>query len=187
MNSAYEIDFDVIARSFIPRVMRRIKTISWVQVLLSPLKRIYWYFFVPFIDDILFRASITPSVCRLEYALNKRFYVDGLTTAYNRRIRISGASAMSGTYIYLGDGGDPNSSGGIDGQPVEENRAVPLYIDAEQTPVYLFTSFEVGTVGAFDFMVQMPMPETTGYSAEQLRNFLNKYILPGKTFAITTY
>jgi hypothetical protein len=188
MWNRYIIDFTRVVILLLPFVLAMPEMIAWLGCLLMPLAWVHQYVFKPFVDDYIFRASITSSVCRLEYMLNYTFFQNGLANVnYNRRIRIEPLTYQNGLYVYLGDGGSTASSGGIDGQPIEENAAIPISLTQENAPVFLYTANEVGAYGGVDYIVKVPQPEAGNINLTRLKAMLNSNQLPDKSYQIINY
>jgi len=176
------IDYRKLAYWLTPLALRKPIFMAWLRALIYPIEWLYDRY-IEYRRLVLFKISITSSVCRLEYMLNYLFYPDGLDTAYNYRIIIENASTKTPTYLYLGDGGAaPN--GGVDGQPIEEN--IPVYLN-NSNPVYLYTAAELGIGSPIDYVVKIPTAVYPSLNIAQLNAWLEAYHLPDKNYTIETY
>lgn len=182
--NGYRFDVIRLIEQNLPNALATAKHKAWLNLLHYPLEACNSNF-KRFVDFLLFRSSISSSVCRLEYLLNSLFYPNGLTTAYNRRIKIERITYQDAAYLYLGDGG-AGTAGGIDGQPIEENKALDLYLEAENDPIFLYTNTELGYNGGADFVVKIPYPEVRLNEAVW-RSWLDFYALPDKVYTFIYY
>lgn len=165
----YIIQWRQLVTELLPLCLRRERMIAWLYALINPLI-IYYNTFLRCRNDYIFRASISSSICRLEYMLNYLFYKPGLDRQYHRRIMIETNKSLEGVYLF---------TTGLN-SPVDENKT-------HFGTLYLKTGQETGSVNVFDFTVKIPQPEIGNYNTDEFNAWLTNNALPDKSYNIIIY
>ena len=160
--SIYDIDFNLLGKWLIPKRMRKLRTLAWLRILISPFITVYMDL-LRFRSSTLYYLMITPQVCYLEILLNDRYDFT------QRRIYITDGLEAPAVYLY---------------QDVELE-AVDLYTDPEGQPLYLFTDAEVQGDFLDDFIVMVPA--SLVFNEAEMRSLVLLRRLPGMRFSIQTF
>jgi hypothetical protein len=155
----FDIDYVKFVRLMVPPHLRKVKHVSWLQGLASPVNVLYQLFRRNRNSNI-YRLKITPQVCYLERLLNDRYDIA------ERRIRIQDSITFDPVYIFL----------------QQENKPVFIHTKAEQHPVYLYTLAET-SIDPVDFVVVVPVDVV--FQVAEMKGVLDAYKLAGKTYSIT--
>lgn len=154
----FETDYMKLVWLIVPPRLRKIKQITWLQGLCSPVNLLYQLFRKNRTAN-LYRLKITPQVCYLERLLNDRYDIA------DRRITIVDSVTFDPVYIYL----------------QQENKPQYIYTKAEDQPVYIYTYAET-SIDPVDFVVQVP--NDVSFMEAEMRGVLDAYKLAGKTYSI---
>ena len=158
----FNIDLNILSNWIVPKRLRKLRTMAFVRLIVSPFVFIYQDF-TRFRKATLYDLMITPQVCYLEAMLNDRF-------DYTlRRIYIADGIEYPPLYLYTD----------------AELQQVDLYTDAENQPKYLFTDGEVDGSVLDDFIVEVPV--TIPFNEPTMRSMVQRKRLPGMKFKIQTF
>lgn len=127
----YKIDVDKLATLLLPVILRKSVITTFIQVLVSPIKKVYEQF-IQFRDANIYHIGITPQVCYIEKVLNDRF------DKKQRRIYITQGITYDEIFLFL------------DTELTDEY----IYQD-ENKDMYIFNQLEVGAESA-DFIINVP-------------------------------
>lgn len=154
----YHIDFKNLLIQLLPKPLRKVKWLSFLLTLISPVIGLY-NAFMAFRNLMLYRLTITPQVCFLEKMLNDRY------DPIERRIWIDDAKVYDYIYVFL----------------KVEDKPVYFYKKSENKPVYMYTRAETNIFGA-DFTINIPLAVV--YNMNELIALVNSYKLASKKFKI---
>ncbi len=148
-NKILSVDWNKLAIILTPIFWRKLRFISFIRVLISPIQALHSDF-LGFRAKTTYRIQHNGQVGLLEKVLNDS-YDQG-----NRRIYITDAVVNEAVYIY----------------PDADNRPVYIYPDAANLPVYIYTD-AVFNESEVDFIVHIPI-ELKPSGALELINYENK-------------
>jgi hypothetical protein len=164
MNTAiFDINYSKLLRLLLPTMLRRRTLLALLSPPFSYINRLHQAFRANR-EVNLYNLQITPQICYLEKMLNDRYDV----SARNIYIKDSYTDYKPGTYIYID----------------AENKQLPIFLDSENRPKYLFDSSEMST-GGIDFIVCVP--DSVAFDMEEMKALVNAYKLASKTFSIIKY
>jgi len=139
----YKINYDILSLQLLPTFLRKLKLVSYLKVLVEPIKQLYndWF---KFRYDNLYKLSHTGQVCYLRKVLNDEF------DPMQRRIRIGNGQRNERIYIYT------------------RAEQKPLYLE----DVYLYPHSDYADTGV-DFIVYAPSSilDATNYRMKALINY----------------
>lgn len=158
MPNFFNVRFDILTRLLIPPRLRKPRQLAWLNALVSPFNRVYQNF-KRGREANLYKLKVTGQVVYLEAMLNDRYDVA------QRRIRITDSITYPPVYFYT--------------EPEQKN--VPFYQDAEETPVFFFTEEEAG-VQLADFWVLVPSGVV--FNEQQMRADIDYFKLPTRKYKI---
>lgn len=158
LSNIYDINFSKLVKWRVPAPIRKVFLLTWLGVLVTPIAKLHQLFLM-FRKAKLYQLKITPQVCYLEMMLNDAF---DFTL---RRIRIVDAIWFPATYIFQ----------------EAELKSVPLFTDAENMPVIIYTDSESGNFKD-DFIVLVPVGLI--FNEEEMKGKINSYKLAGTKYTI---
>jgi len=168
MSSYFSVVYRDLVKSITPVLLRKPKMLAWLNVLVSPIEWLYDAFRLNRLNN-LYYLTHNSQVYSMEAVLNDAFDAD------QRRIYISDISYPEAVWLYL----------------AAELRPVPLYTEAEDLPVILFTAEEIAAADEADvFVINVPndIAHAPGYSRARIRALIEKYRLPSmSTYSIVTF
>lgn len=163
----YNIDFDKLVGLLLPTSLRKRKMLSWLSVLLTPLKQVYYVFLQKRNEKNgdLYRLKHNGQVCYLRKVLNDNFDPE------KRRIKISDGDQFKRKYIYT------------------EGEKKPVFLGK----MYLHGRSNYADTGV-DFLVELPKNIWLYHRTEQNGNehfynieaFINFYKLAGTRYKIVS-
>lgn len=152
--SFFNLNLNKIVEQWPKIAVRKPRMLAVLKALVKPLTITYQTFMLKRRLHLLL-ASTTPQVCKLEYLLNELFDSD------QRRIYISGPEVMPKTYVW----------------PEDDPRASYVWPANNANAAYVFSGYK----NSWDFSVNIPAGMA---SKTDLRNILNRYKLPSKTYIL---
>lgn len=161
-DNIFNIDLNRLANWIEPKRLRKLRTMAFIRLLVSPFVFIYQDF-VRYRKATLYDLKITPQVCYLEMMLNDRF------DSTLRRIYIADGEESPAIYLYTD----------------AELQPIYLYKDAEALPKFLFTDGEVDGSAFENFVVMVPISVTLNEAT--MRGMILRKRLPGMKFKIQTF
>jgi len=89
----YDLNYNILSVQLLPTFLRKQRILAFLQVLVLPINKLYYQWFV-FRKDNLYKLAHTGQVCYLRKVLNDRF------DFVNRGIRIGDGQQYERLYIY---------------------------------------------------------------------------------------
>ena len=159
----YSLDIDLQIRRVLPTFKRTLKRISWLNVVLTPIKTIYNDFIV-YRSSQLNELSYNNQTAIFAYALNDAFDV------VNRGISINNTfDDIPQPYIF---------------QKLENERQIYIHQKSEnEEPVYIYTEKEYGSVT--HYFVNVPI--SLQVREEEIITLIEKYNHVGMNYEIKFY
>jgi hypothetical protein len=102
----YKINYNILSLSLLPTFLRKLKLVSYLKVLIEPIKQLYYNWF-QFRSTNLYKLAHTGQVCYLRKVLNDEF------DPQDRRIRIGNGQRYERLYIYTRSENKPTSLGTV--------------------------------------------------------------------------
>lgn len=96
----YALDFDKLITWLLPASIRKIRMVTWLGALLTPVKGLHTQFLI-FTNTTRYEITITGQVCSLEYHLNRLF------DPVDKQIYIEDADTTSTVYIFTESENNP--------------------------------------------------------------------------------
>jgi hypothetical protein len=153
-----KIDFDRLLVWLLPPFLRKIRMVSWLRALITPIYVMYVEF-IAFADNANYRLRGTGQVCSMQRVLNDRFDTS------LRRISIIDGERYARQFIFT----------------TAENK--PIYLGT----VFIYDKDDYEDSGV-DFTVQVPSDVYVALSNNALNEMkanINFYKLDGKRYKIT--
>jgi hypothetical protein len=169
MQAVYQINWKSFIGNNLPIDFRQPDTISWLEVLLKPLKDLHTAF-LQYRTEALYKINNTGQICYIQKVLNDAI------DPYFRRIMVKNARVKMPVYFY---------------EP-QENKPVSFYEPADNLPVYFRENIDFEGAGA-DFIVylhsdlQPGIPEVDARWFGQIHALIEYYKLFSKTYRLETY
>lgn len=152
----FDINYDVLLKLLVPKVIRQPVLIRWLQSLTAPVRHLYDRF-TKYRISTAYYLSHNSQVVYLQAVLNDR-YDPGL-----RRVRVTDGPFIDPQFIYK----------------KVENKPLYLYKNSENQPRHIHTNGEtVNAPGSIDFFIEMPSFIT--YDEKELKALVDKYRSRGK-------
>ena len=161
----YSINYNILAIQLLPTFLRKNRIISFLKVLILPIDRLYYQWFM-FRKDNLYKLAHTGQVCYLRKVLNDRF------DPSQRRIYIGNGNKYTRSYIYTHAENKPQflSVAGVVGSIgiIGGDKAASLQGDI----MYLHQRSDYADTG-IDFIVYAPVGllDVHNYEMKALINF----------------
>ncbi|MCL1941951.1 MAG: hypothetical protein FWF54_00130 [Candidatus Azobacteroides sp.] len=171
----FEIEYSRLIRLLLPTFLRTPVMLEFLQAFTEPLLYVYERLFLVNRENNLFRIEITSSVCKLEYLLNKLYFLEAAEKNVDRnrtRIRIGNVERKEPLYIYL-----TNEVPEI----VSIFTSMEINTDEEKNPQYLYKRTEIGET-VDDFVVIAP--NSLNEKRNDMFSVLRSYALPDKKYSI---
>lgn len=168
----FNIDYDSLVPQLAPVRLRKAATLSWLRVLVSPVKWLYGLFKTARKDN-LYYLSHDGQVCYLEAVLNDTF--DPLT----RGIYITDGPFRDPLFLYL----DPEL------KPLWLGLISEIGSTSYPDPEVLYTDVETYGLGVC-FIVHVPVAVASGigYDVLRLKALVDRYRLVGRSnYTVVTY
>lgn len=160
--SIFDINYNKLSTWLTPVVLRKPKTMAFINTLVSPVVFIYNLFIINRRSN-LYKLMITPQVCYVEMALNEKY------DPVRRRITIAQSKRKDPVFLY----------------EKIENKPVSLFtkMETEQSKTILFQKGEASSF-QYDFIIKVP--KTISFNMDEMSAVVDGYILPDKVYKITT-
>ena len=153
----FKLNYKLLINMLLPHSICSDRQIAWLDVLLTPVKRLYVEF-LSYRQQVNYRVEHTSQVVYLKKVLNDQF------DKVDKRIGISDGSKYDSVYIFRTD------------------EKKPKYLQK----IYLYDHLAYGDTGA-DFLVHIPADIsiwTHSGSMAECRSLLNYYKLAGKRYKL---